>query len=128
MGEVWRARHRTQHATVAVKVLTAEGSSKPMFVDSFRNEVRAVAGLDHPGVVWVFDVGSVPPAAAAGSGGMLEAGAPYLAMEYASGGTLAEFVPASPGTRRRRCSWSCCPSSGTRTPAAWCTAISSCRT
>jgi CheY-like chemotaxis protein len=95
MGSVWRGVHRDSGLPVAVKVLHKSALRDGKGIQGFRNEVRAVAGLDHPGVVWVFDVGSVPPAAAAGSGGMLEEGAPYLAMEYASGGTLAEFVPAS---------------------------------
>jgi serine/threonine protein kinase/tetratricopeptide (TPR) repeat protein len=97
MGEVWRARHRTQHSTVAVKVLTAEGSSRPMFVDSFRNEVRAVAGLEHPHIALVLDHGEVSAAAAAGSGGTLVAGTPYLAMELVEGGdTLAEHMGVLP--------------------------------
>jgi serine/threonine protein kinase/tetratricopeptide (TPR) repeat protein len=97
MGEVWRARHRTQHAPVAVKVLTAEGSSRPMFVDSFRNEVRAAAGLEHPHIVLVLDHGEVSAAAAAASGGELVAGTPYLAMELVEGGdTLAEHMGTLP--------------------------------
>src|SRR5688500_9201767 len=92
MGVVWKGTHRESGLPVAVKVLhraaLKDGSPPP----SFRNEVRAVAALDHPGIVWVFDVGDVPEEAAVASGGMLEEGSPYLAMEYASGGTLSEFA------------------------------------
>jgi hypothetical protein len=93
MGSVWRGVHRDSGLPVAVKVLHKAALREGKGIQGFRNEVRAVASLDHPGVVWVFDVGSVPPAAAAGSNGLLEEGAPYLAMEYASGGTLGEWVP-----------------------------------
>lgn len=95
MGSVWRGVHRDSGLPVAVKVLHKSALRDGKGIQGFRNEVKAVAGLDHPGVVWVFDVGSVSPAAAAGANGLLEEGAPYLAMEYASGGTLSEFVPAS---------------------------------
>jgi serine/threonine protein kinase/tetratricopeptide (TPR) repeat protein len=93
MGSVWRGVHRESGLPAAVKVLHKAALRDGRGLQGFRNEVRAVAGLDHPGVVWVFDVGTVPPVAAQGSNGLLEEGSPYLAMEYASGGTLSEFVP-----------------------------------
>jgi tetratricopeptide (TPR) repeat protein len=95
MGSVWRGVHRDSGLPVAVKVLHKTALREGKGIQGFRNEVRAVASLDHPGVVWVFDVGSVSPVAASGSNGLLEEGSPYLAMEYASGGTLSEWVPPS---------------------------------
>ncbi|MEQ1505951.1 MAG: protein kinase [Myxococcota bacterium] len=92
MGEVWRARHRQQQVAVALKVLTAAGSSRPMFVESFRNEVRAVASLDHPHIAMVLDYGSVPQEAARTSKGQLVAGTPYLSMELVEGQTLADHM------------------------------------
>jgi len=92
MGEVWRARHGQEQVPVAVKVLTAKGSSRPMFVDSFRNEVRAVATLDHPHIVMVLDYGSVPDQAAEASRGKLVGGTPYLSMELVEGETLADHM------------------------------------
>ncbi|MBX2802006.1 MAG: protein kinase [Myxococcales bacterium] len=92
MGEVWRARHQSERVAVAVKVLTAKGSSRPMFVKSFRNEVRAVATLEHPHIAMVLDYGAVPSKASEASKGRLVAGTPYLSMELVEGETLADHM------------------------------------
>lgn len=96
MGEVWRAHHADQDVPVAVKVMTAKVFENEENRTRFKNEVRAVAQLDHPGIVWVFDYGVVTDEAAEASGGRLVAGSPYLAMEHASGGTLASLRRALP--------------------------------
>ena len=88
MGEVWAGVHREQQVPVAIKVLTSEAAKKPAFHRAFRNEVRAVAGLDHPGIVVVYDHGLISAATEAASEGRLPMGSPYLAMERATGGTL----------------------------------------
>ena len=75
---------------VAIKVLSAGYSRSASFLESFRREVRAAAGLSHPGVVMVLDCGEVSAEAAAVSGGQLQSGCPWLAMEMADGGTLAD--------------------------------------
>ncbi len=90
MGDVWRGIHVAQGAPVAVKVVTAERARDRRYADLFRREVRAVAGLDHPGIVMVFDHGEVGAEAADDSGGALPGGSPYLAMELAGRGTLRE--------------------------------------
>lgn len=96
MGEVWRGRHREQGLPVAVKVVHARLWSREESRVAFRDEVRAVARLDHPGVVAVFDHGEVPPEAEAASGGEIVAGSPYLVMELAEGGSLdAALAPAA---------------------------------
>ena len=89
MGEVWLARHRASGLPAAVKVLRL--SNMPGTEDamaSFRQEVRAVAALDHPGIVVLLDQGDIPASAAEASRGVLTAGSPYLVMEYAGGGDL----------------------------------------
>ncbi len=91
MGEVWRGLHRAQQVPVAIKVLTARGMRRSFFLVAFRNEVRAMAGLDHPGIALVFDHGEVSEAAADQSEGALMAGSPFLAMELAHGGTLSPW-------------------------------------
>ncbi|MCA9489571.1 MAG: hypothetical protein KC621_06595, partial [Myxococcales bacterium] len=85
MGSVWRGRHLVEGVDVAVKVLTRDGSEAPDVLAAFRSEVRAVARLRHPNVVWVLDHGTVDEDAASASGGELRAGTPYLAMELADG-------------------------------------------
>ncbi len=89
MGEVWLARHRATGLPAAVKVLRLSylpGSEEALA--SFRQEVRAVAALDHPGIVLLLDQGSITEEAAAASAGKLVDGSPYLVMEYAGGGDL----------------------------------------
>ena len=60
MGEVWSGVHRAQQVPVVVKVLTTETARDPRFRQSFRHEVRAVAALDHPGIIVVYDHGVIP--------------------------------------------------------------------
>jgi serine/threonine protein kinase/tetratricopeptide (TPR) repeat protein len=88
MGQVWRGLHQTQGIPVAVKVVSHHIVKDPQFIQSFRSEVRAMAGLNHPGIAMVFDQGEISQEAAAASGGKLVAGGPYLVMEYVSKGSL----------------------------------------
>jgi serine/threonine protein kinase/tetratricopeptide (TPR) repeat protein len=91
MGEVWKARHRDSGIPVAIKVMTARHGRIESQTKQFFNEVRAVAQLDHPGIAWVLDYGTVGADAAAATDGHLIENSPYLAMEYASRGTLADI-------------------------------------
>lgn len=95
MASVWKGRHRASRVPVAVKVLEGSLAIDELFKDAFAAEVRAVVGLDHPGVVLVFDHGQIPGSAAELSKGTLAEGSPYLVMEFASGGTLLEHPPRS---------------------------------
>jgi len=87
MAEVWLARHRTQKVDVAIKIMMGRQVKERRFLQQFAEEVRAVAALDHPGIVMVLDHGEVDEAAAEASR-QLTAGCPWLAMELASGGSL----------------------------------------
>lgn len=89
MAEVWRGVHRAEGAPVAIKLVTAELARTRMLREALRNEVRAMARLDHPGVVRVHDYGQVPHEVADATDGRLLAASPYLVMELADGGTLA---------------------------------------
>ena len=84
MGRVWRGRHDSG-VPAAVKVLER---SEPEHHALFAEEVRAVAGLDHPCIVQVHDHGHVP------EGHALVAGRPWLAMELVEGGPL-DLAPRS---------------------------------
>lgn len=83
MGMVWYAEHRRGGHPVAVKVMTAEHVRKQRFVDAFHREVRAVARLNHPNIIGVYDSGEVSEEVARMSDGHLVAGSPYLVMELA---------------------------------------------
>ncbi|MCB9673872.1 MAG: protein kinase [Alphaproteobacteria bacterium] len=96
MGVVWQGLHVDTAIPVAVKVITQRVSRDERTLKAFKNEVRAVAGLDHPGVVWVADYGEVDEAASVESKRQLTHGSPYLVMEMASGGTLASFKDGLP--------------------------------
>jgi tetratricopeptide (TPR) repeat protein len=87
MGTVWHARH-PDGVDVAVKILRPEFAADTELMSAFRREVRAVASMDHPAIVRVFDFGTVPDAVA--SQLELVAGSPWLAMEHADG-TLGEI-------------------------------------
>ena len=79
MGSVWEAVDTTLGRQVAVKVLKAEFSSDPEFIERFRAEARTVAQLNHPGIASVYDYGEVD----------LEDGpTAYLVMEMITGEPL----------------------------------------
>ncbi len=88
MGEVWVARHVSTSAQVAIKVLTGFAAKNRIFLSAFRNEIRACAGLDHPSIVRVYDRGEVPAETDEATRSRLQAGSPYLVMEYVGGGSL----------------------------------------
>ncbi|MDX9720225.1 MAG: protein kinase [Myxococcota bacterium] len=100
-GQVYRAQHCTEGLLVAVKVITSEHARDPKVRAAFHNEVRAVAGLHHPGIAMVLDYGRVSAEAARLSDGALVESSPYLAMEYASGGTLPRPRGPMPWPRLR---------------------------
>ena len=90
MGAVWRGRHEASGAPVAIKVMTGHRAAEEEFRRAFREEVRAVAALEHPGIVVVLDLGEVDGEAARRSGGEIVAGTPWLAMELGTLGTLRD--------------------------------------
>ncbi len=77
MGSVYLARDVALDRPVAVKLLSEQFSSDPALVARFQNEARAVAKLNHPGIVQVYEFGE--------SGGRR-----YFAMEYVDGTTFAD--------------------------------------
>ncbi len=89
MGEVWEGVHLDQQVPVAVKVLSSDAARDEECLANFRNEMRHVAGLDHPGIITVFDHGVIDHSAALASEGALPQGSPYLVMELARNGSLA---------------------------------------
>ena len=92
MGVVWQAFHPATRVRAAVKVLKSEKAWDLRTVGLFQTEVRAVAAMDHPGIVMILDHGTIPASAEHSSDGELVAGSPYLAMELVSGPTLINTV------------------------------------
>jgi len=92
MGWVWRGRYvgPGEAIEVAVKVLGKLGLPTDRDRELFHREVQAQAGLNHPGVAVVYDYGELDEGVDEASGGRLEPGAPYIAMEYAERGTLVD--------------------------------------
>jgi serine/threonine protein kinase/CheY-like chemotaxis protein len=90
MGTVFRARDTRLERDVAVKVINPEHFRNPEVRARFEQEARALAKIDHPGVIAVHDSGD------------LEDGSGFLVMEMLEGFDLARAVKkAGPGTPRQ---------------------------
>jgi eukaryotic-like serine/threonine-protein kinase len=83
MGEVYRARDIRLDRTVAIKVLPATFADNPVRLERFEREARAIAGLNHPNICGLFDVGR-------------QDGVDYLVMEFLEGETLDARLKRGP--------------------------------
>jgi serine/threonine protein kinase/tetratricopeptide (TPR) repeat protein len=101
MGDIWSGVHVAQDVPVAIKVLRPATATDDEFRRLFRREVRAVAQLDHPGIITLFDVGEIPEEAARASGDALAPNSPYLVMEYFERGSLESLPYPLPWRRAR---------------------------
>jgi serine/threonine protein kinase len=88
MGRVYHARDTRLDREVALKVIRPERLSEDLRA-RFTAEARAVARLDHPNIVQIFEVGEYTPAA----GGPT---VPFLALEFVPGGTLESRAGTKP--------------------------------
>ncbi|MBR4965426.1 MAG: Stk1 family PASTA domain-containing Ser/Thr kinase [Lachnospiraceae bacterium] len=79
MSDVYKAKCHKLNRFVAVKVLKQEFSENTEFVSKFRTEAQAAAGLMHPNIVNVYDVGE-------------EGGIYYIVMELVEGITLKRYI------------------------------------
>ena len=79
MSEVYKAKCHVLNRYVAIKVLKPEFSSDVNFVTKFRIEAQSAAGLSHPNIVNVYDVGE-------------DNGIYYIVMELVEGITLKEYI------------------------------------
>lgn len=79
MADVYKSKDHTLNRYVAVKVLKQEFSENANFVSKFRVEAQAAAGLMHPNIVNVYDVGE-------------EKGIYYIVMELVDGITLKNYI------------------------------------
>src|SRR5271167_1961171 len=88
MGEVYRARDSRLGREVALKVLPESFSGDADRLRRFEQEARAVAALNHPNILGVYDIGQ-------------HQGSPYMICELLDGETLREKMNDGPMPQRR---------------------------
>ncbi|MFO1000989.1 MAG: serine/threonine-protein kinase [Planctomycetaceae bacterium] len=80
---VFRAKQRLLNRVVAIKMLLSGSMAGPEVLARIQQEARAVAQLQHPGIVQIYEVGE-------------NHGLPFLALEYVGGGTLHQWLDGQP--------------------------------
>src|SRR4051812_33131119 len=83
MSVVYEARQAKLHRRVALKMLVGGAHASPRAVSRLRAESATIAGLQHPGIVAIHDVGE-------------HQGVPYLCLELIEGGSLADRLGGRP--------------------------------
>jgi hypothetical protein len=83
MGLVYKATHRALKRHVALKIIISGPHAGAEERARFKTEAEVVARLQHPGIVQIYEVGE-------------QAGCPYLALEFVSGGSLAHQLCGTP--------------------------------
>jgi Tol biopolymer transport system component/predicted Ser/Thr protein kinase len=88
MGEVYRARDTRLDREVALKILRKEAADDPERRARFEREARAVAALNHPNIVAVYDFG-------------VEDGQQYIVSELVEGDSLRSLLSGKPVALRK---------------------------
>jgi serine/threonine protein kinase len=79
MGSVYRGRNQQNGETVAIKIVPPHMANNDVLLKRFRQEFDTASKLDHPNIVRAMDFG-------------MEAGSPYLVMEFVEGETLGQRI------------------------------------
>ncbi|UVJ39650.1 Stk1 family PASTA domain-containing Ser/Thr kinase [Arthrobacter sp. CJ23] len=90
MADVHRGVDTLLGRTVAVKILRADLARDPQFQARFKREAQAVAALNHPSIVAIYDTGEFEVPGDSGE----SVPVPYIVMEFVSGRTLRDMVKA----------------------------------
>lgn len=88
MGVVYKARHLALNRIVAIKMVLAGSHANPAMLARFKAEAEAVAKLQHPNVVQIFEIGE-------------HHGSPFFALEFVDGGSLDGKINATPQPPRQ---------------------------
>jgi tetratricopeptide (TPR) repeat protein len=83
MGVVYKAWQVKLKRMVALKMILAGGHASPEQLSRFRGEAEAVARLQHPGIVQIYEIGE-------------EHGQPFFSLEFVSGGPLDKKLASTP--------------------------------
>src|SRR5437588_59512 len=83
LGRAYRARQEGLNRLVALKMILSGAHAGEEEVARFRREAEAIARMQHPNVVQVFEVGD-------------HDGRPYFSMELVEGGTLGQKTAGTP--------------------------------
>jgi len=83
MGIVFRARQLSLKRQVALKMILTGRNARPTERTRFQREAEAVARLQHPNIVQIYEVGE-------------QNGLPYFSLEFVNAGSLAQFLNNSP--------------------------------
>lgn len=90
MADVYRGTDTRLGRTVAIKLLRPDMARDPQFQARFKREAQAVAALNHPSVVAIFDTGEH----LVHDGSAEDVRVPYIVMEYVEGKTLRDLIRA----------------------------------